>query len=71
MTKSVTELLSRAFATIDQDPITGEQRPTIIDEHSVVTGYHFLAPFEVESLVKQIRASIANNDTDTDEHNHN
>jgi len=46
--------LSRAFATVEQDRITGERKDLIVDGHKVVAGYNFLAEFEVAKLVEAI-----------------
>lgn len=52
---SIRDLLSRSFATIKTDPVSGEREMT-----AVVTGQHFLAQFEVDKLVEAIRKTIAN-----------
>ena len=58
--RSFRELLNRSFATIECNPVTGAPMPTIVDGHKIVTGQHFLAPFEIDALEKALRASIAN-----------
>lgn len=58
--KTFEEILSRAFSTIECDPTTGDKKETIIDGHSIVTGHHYLAPFEIKELVRQLRLTVNN-----------
>jgi len=53
--KSFRELLSRSFATLDRDIVTGEKI-----QSDVVTGYHYLADFEIDALEKALRLTVAN-----------
>lgn len=55
--KSFRELLSRSFATINCDDITGEREQ---NEDGLVTGRHFIAQFEIDKLVEALRKTVAN-----------
>ena len=52
--KQLRKILSRSFGTIPRDTITGEKKPVMINGKGVVSGYHFLADFEVEGLIDEI-----------------
>lgn len=58
--KSFREILSRGFATVESDPTTGRRKETVVNGSAVVTGFHFLAEFEIDNLVDALRATVAN-----------
>lgn len=53
--KTFRELLSRPFATLKADDVTGEKEVS-----NVVTGSHYLADFEIDRLVEALRKTVAN-----------
>lgn len=53
--KTFRELLSRSFATLKADDVTGEKEVS-----DVVTGHHYLAEYEIDKLVEALRKTVAN-----------
>ena len=49
--EQIREILSRGFATLESNRVTGERV-----ESENVTGRHFLAEFEIENIINALNA---------------